>query len=443
MGSFLGVVPQQSPGKQRSAFQGKLICFLAFVVVSLCLFGLGAEARPKLTVVMSASAVDDNERAVSRFAAMHDVDIEIVSLPSGTLRRIEFIVTRFLGGLDMDITHITPEMAGALMKAGVAVDLQPFISKDPSLRLSDFVPAALDTYRMLTGEVYALPMDIALRGLIANLDAINDAGLAHPNNLTPDDWNWTRFMEYARKLTRYSPSGEVERYGIRWAPDNVDTLILQAGGYEFDHPTAPTKCGILLPQTIQALETWTSWFHPNPIATHSGSEDVASGKAAMGIHVSSHIDTFVDAKLLFSWDVVRYPKGPANNGHVETISAFMMTSNSKNPELAWKLLSFLVTDREAALYLLRSRARPSGYIPNLEIYNRSNFVAGAPPGVDLYREMVLNPFFKAKSSFPGAADFIAKMRDLLVADAITGKRSILDIATELDHFGAQILSELK
>lgn len=398
-------------------------------------------ARQKLVLVLSDGAMDYTEATVQRFGALHDVDVEMIPLPTGNKDRIEFMTARYIGGVDMDVVHVTPEMGASLMESGMIRNLQEFLARDTKIKLSNFIPAAVASYTRPSGEVYAIPMDVAIRCFMANLDRLEGAGLAHPNELSPADWTWDRLAAYGRRLTQVSATGSLTQVGFAWGESHIPTIIHQGGGYLFDHPTAPTKSGLLLPETMAAVETWASWFYPNPIAIRSGK--IHTSNAAMALQTSSDVREILQSKALFSWDIIRYPRGKANNAADETISAFGLISNTKHPTMAWELLKYLVTDKEMALDLIRVRSRPPSYIPNLSLYVRENFPPGAPPGVYVYREMLLHPEFQGRASFPGFDRFRDEFQKALRYDGITGQVAIRSILENFDQRAQLTLSELK
>lgn len=415
-----------------------LLCLLVFFAFLIPLSASASE-KPTLTLVIASAASEYTEPAVQRFAQAHDINVEILYLPSGTNARIEFIVNRFLGGLSTDLIYVTPTFVAGLIEAGIAADLRRFLERDPHLDPSDFVPAGLSSYSLPTGEIYGLPIDIALRSFLANLDMVSAAGLAHPNDLPPSNWTWEELAEYGRKMTRIRGDGSIEQWGFAFSEGHIPTLVVQAGGYFFDHPTAPKASGLLLPQTQRAVETWASWFHPNPIATRSG--NIQGGSVAMAIQTTSDLQRIVDLGVLFDWDVVRYPHGPANNAHTETMSAFIMGSNTEHPELTWELMKFLITDREHSLGLVNVRARPSAYIPNLDLYSFANFPQGSPPGVDLYYSMITHPHFQGDPGFGGWNRFRTTMESTMRYQVMTGEKSVRAALEELDQLARVLIQE--
>lgn len=416
-----------------------LICVVLWVVVTPS--SALALQRPLLRLAVSDSAVDYTEDTCRRFGATHDGDVELIVLPTGTQNRIEFLTARYLGGVDMDVVHLTPEISGALTESGILTNLQDFLGRDQSIKLKDFIPAAIASYSRPSGALYAIPMDVATRSFMANLDMLYEAGLGNPNDLDPADWTWDKLASYGRRLTKVSATGSLDQIGFAWGESHTATIIHQGGGYMFDHTTAPTKTGMLLPETVAALEKWSSWFYPNPIATRSGK--IQANKVAFAVQNSTDVRELVGSNTLFSWDVIRYPRGKAHNAVVETISAFGVVGNTKHPELSWKLLKFLVTDKQMARDLIAVRSRPPSYIPNLSLYVRESFPPGAPAGVYVYREMILHPEFQGKLSFPGADRFVDEFQRALRYEGITGQKAMRSILEDFNQRALLALSVLK
>ena len=328
-----------------------------------------------------------------------------------------------------------------LWDAGIALDLAPYLERDPRLSADDFVPWAISSFSRRSGEVYALVQNISIRSPVANLSMIREAGLPSPNELTPEEWNWERLEEYGRRLTVIGPDGALEVAGVEWSEAYTPTLVRQAGGFLFDHPAAPERSGLLRPETVAALETWVSWYHPNPIALRSRA--LRSGTVGIAVETSVEVGQLVNEPVAFDWDVILWPTGPLHNGHEETVGGPLVLRNVSHPQMAYELAKYMTTDVEAALGLIRVLLRAPGYLPNLGLFSLANFPEGAPPGVEHYRTMILNPNTAATPGFSGYPRFRAEYERLLREEGITGRRPVRSILEALNVLAENILSELR
>lgn len=289
--------------------------------------------------------------------------------------------------------------------------------------------------------VWAIPQQVVLRGLATNLDILDASGLQHPNDVGNDDWTWQTFEQYAKKVTHTDGDGSVQQMGMRWTDSLSPILVFQAGGYLFDDISDPTESGLLLPETISALEKYVEWFHPHPIARRSGG--IRNGDLAFSLTTSSSITDMArtgTGSSFFEWDVSRWPLGPDNNAHEGNVTGFAVFNNTPYPDLAWELVKFLGTDKKVAQDTVNLRGRPTAYIPNLDTFAPNNWPEGTPAGYHLFQEMLLHPKLAMKPGFIGYDDFVTTYREL-VRQAIEGKISVDEVVEESHRQAQRVLKE--
>lgn len=400
-----------------------------------------AQEQQQITIAISASSGTEEVLipAIERFSELHNVDVEVTLLPSGLDNRIDHLMVRYAGGVVIDVVYLNTRSGSVLYEAGMLQDLQPHIDRDPDVNLDDFIPATSEAYSSSDGAVYALPQTMVVRSPVVNLDIISASGLEHPNELRQSDWTWDNFEEYLNKVTLVNEDGSVKQMGVRWSDSLAHILISQAGGYLFDHQNNPTQSGLMLPETIQALETYVSWFHPNPIARRSGG--IRDGDLAFSVTTSSSVLDMIRSDFsTFDWDVVRWPLGPDNNAHEPGVVGFGIFNNSQHPELAWELVKFLAIDEQIARDTTLHRGRPVSYIPNISAFMPEHWPDNSPVGIQIFQEHVVNPALSVRPSFSGFDDWYSHYRDLL-RRAMEGEISVGELTEESDRQAKRILEE--
>lgn len=401
------------------------IIFSVIFMISSVGLSAFAQERPKLTIAISPSAAPYTEDAIRRFESLYNVDVDMLHLASP---RNEWLITRFLSGVKLDVVHTGPDDNAAMRRIGVAQDLVPFFEKDPDVSPDDWIPATLESFRGPAGEIYAVPKDVVLRAVMVNLDMVDQAGLRRPNEYSPLEWNWQRYREYGEQMVTVDGSGKLIVAGMSVGSQGVMNFWSQNGGYIVDHPALPTHSGLLKHETVSTVEEVASWFYPTPIATWSGS--IEGLEVAMTVRTSAFPWQITDAGI--NWDIVNWPHGLAHNAQKASVTGYMMYNETDYPELAWELIKFLTTEQGHSLGLIKELARPSAYIPNANaIYNMDNMPAGSPPSSHLYFDMLVHPQLGTRPGFPGYDQFRSQFLQKLRREIFTGDRDVRVVLEEL------------
>src|ERR1700690_747290 len=99
------------------------------------------------------------QKAVDDFKKIHPgVEVVLDRVPYGEY--ITKVLTQFAAGLAPDVMCVNAEQMVSFSSRDIFTDLKPYIDKDPSIKLADFYPEAIDHYTY-KGVLTALPRDIA------------------------------------------------------------------------------------------------------------------------------------------------------------------------------------------------------------------------------------------------------------------------------------------
>jgi len=273
------------------------------------------------------------------------VKVQMERIPFGDY--MTKLLTQFSAGSPPDVMWVNCNQLASFASRKMFLDLKPFVDKDPSLKLTDFYPEAINFYTV-DGELTAIPSNIApLAVVYYNKKEFDAAGVPYPK----DDWTYEEFLETAKKLTRKDAKGDVTQFGfvdewVMW-----DTWILAFGGQLVDNEKHPTRCVIDSPEAIAGMQFRADLLFkygvtPSPAQVTAmgnlGNSDLfMNGKAAMFHTGIWHVPTFRQVKGL-DWDVVEFPKGP--NGHrafAMDAAGYGILKTSKHPELAYELVKYL------------------------------------------------------------------------------------------------------
>ena len=235
---------------------------------------------------------------------------------------------------------------------GLVADLTPYIEKD-KYDMSDFYPQVVD-YFTIDGKIYGMPHTLGASYVFYNKDMFDAVGEAYP----PTDWNdktwtWDRMMNICSKIA-YQDTADptnstwclsrglypINSYAWLWGKD-----IFPQSLYETGYATEANLSDPEVLDIFQKYQDVTYKYHydqtgPEWMAT--GGDPFVMGKTAMqmwGVWGFDNTFTVED----FKWGIAAVPFGDPEADRKVAIWAnpWMMSSQSKHPEEAWKLLAFL------------------------------------------------------------------------------------------------------
>ena len=287
---------------------------------------------------------------------------------------------------------------------GAWLDLQPLMDAN-NYDLSDFDPAMVDFYRVQEEGQLGIPFAIFPSFVLYNIDLFDEAGLAYPPHEygapyvdaagNEREWNMDTLRELAMELT-------VDRNGNDATDPDFDTTNIVQFGW-MNQWTDPRGVGTFfgsgslvaddgsaqVPAVWEDAWRWTyagwweDWFIPN--GPYGGAEFLqgpggpfSSGNLAMMHNHLWYVATWALGDVNFNWDLAATP---SYNGEITSkmhADTFGILKSSKNPEAAFKVLTYLLSP-EVAPQLL-------------DIYG------GMPARISL-QESWLNNYFE--TNFPG------------------------------------------
>jgi multiple sugar transport system substrate-binding protein len=291
------------------------------------------------------------------------------------------------GGVAPDVSEMTLSQGGNMAPKGVFLDLRPLFSRDKDVKLSDFAPVALRALTWVDGAVWGVPLDVYPVATYYNIDMFEQAGLATPRDLSPEDWSWDYATRAARKLTMdTSGDGNVDQWGIQ-AHSNLIMYgfnLKQAGGGMYDRYVDPTRCTLNDPRTIQAYEWIADIYH-----REVGVDQFSQGRVGFSLVMGPTGIMELNKVASFRWDVGPPLWGPDNNGGYVAVNSLQISRYTKQPDLAWEWVKFLAAHRENTQDFVRGTTRLSSYAPTVPLY--SKLIHNPPPGVQHFGDVLVNP----------------------------------------------------
>nr|WP_092496371.1 sugar ABC transporter substrate-binding protein [Faunimonas pinastri] len=313
---------------------------LATAVTAAMLGSAHADTTLKLTeVITSPERTETLKGIVKGFEdANPGVHVEITSLPWG--QAFEKFATMVSAGDTPDVVEMPDRWLSLYANNGALESLEPYLKTwDNTAGLND---RALEVGRYVKNTAYMLPYGFYLRAMFYNKKLFQQAGVTEPPK-TLDE-----FREAAKKVSAIpGKSG----YCLRGGPGGLNGWIMfgatTAGNNTFFKPDGTST--IADPDWVKGLaflvDLYKNGYAPKDSVNWGFNEIVAgfySGTCAMLDQDPDALIAIAERMKPDEFGVAPMPKGPSGKAFPTLgYAGWSMFANSKNKDLAWKLISTL------------------------------------------------------------------------------------------------------
>lgn len=422
----------------RMPFRG----FWVFFVVLVAACGQLHAATGKVTLATPAvgGGIAIEQEAAESFTKATGVDVEIRILQSATYE--DQLITLFAAGSPPDVLYSAARNIGQLFQAGIVQPLDPFMARSRDFDIRDFFPTIVRAFT-IDNRIYGVPRGNQPFVMYVSRTIFEESGVSLP---TPN-WTWERqFLDIARRLTKDADGdGIPEVYGFNdvgtewWWP-----LVWSFGGGFLD--PAEKSYTLNQPAGVAALRFMTSLSQvervaPGPLVGLGGVMPAfVNKKAAM---FSS--DAVVGAQpgmqeAPLNWEVEEIPVGPAGRQTRLDGAGYSLSSQARQPELAWEFLKALTS--EAGIKSLTRAFRPGQVVPSRRtVALGEDFLrAPAPPASRM-------PFIRAldyaRAPYVGKEKW-TELRQILMSQTINPlHRGDVDVVAAVDRIAPAIEAVLR
>jgi len=357
--------------------------FSLFLALSLLLVisSVIVQAQDKITVTWfvglgggtELQQIDAQNQVVADFNASQDaIELVITIAPSYETGR-DVMSTLIAAGTPPDIVGPVG-VGGSNAYIDQWADLTSLVDAS-GFDLSVFDPALVDLYR--DGDaLVGIPFAVFPSVMYYNRSLFDEAGLEYPPSEFGEpyvldgeevEWNYETVAEIAKILTvdadgndatmdGFDPNNVIQ-FGLnfQWALQRLIWSDMQPEDI-YD----PAANSLVIPESWRTATEWlqdgiwNSSFIPNTTYSNSelfGSDNVfQSGNLAMAITPLWYTCCLGDSVGNFEWDFAVVPRSFDGEYHVSTdADTFRLTKGSANPEAAFTVLSYLLTDAASTL----------------------------------------------------------------------------------------------
>ncbi len=337
-----------------STFKGSSVGLLAInlLLVLLCLPGCGPRQQAIELDLWIADFNADTRKLldtdlIPRFEATHP-GVKVNTQYISWAHLDEKLTISFAGGVTPDVFQVGAEYVGGLAYRGMAQPLDDRIAKWG--QADDYFPASWSTC-IYQGKVYGLPYLSAPRVLLYRKDLLKRAGFDHP----PDTWE--QLAAAARRMTvKRGPVYEMAGMNLPVSWQFFVELLWENGGSIVSEDG--TRSMLDSPEAIEALQFYVDLYRKYEVCPTSGMPVAggqipvfASQRAAMEINNQFGI---YNVKKYAPEILSKVGIAPTPRRKERVISVYTdwlaMSPQSRNKDLAWELMTFLMEPENLAAY---------------------------------------------------------------------------------------------
>jgi multiple sugar transport system substrate-binding protein len=233
----------------------------------------------------------------------------------------------------------------SLASEGLVFALDEQIENDEEFDIDQY-PERLLTAFSVEDQIFGLPKDISVPGLIFNLDLFDAAGMEYPD----ESWTWQQLRTAAEELSRDdNGDGETDVFGF--AAFKLNFVLVDPAFYTVtDGPGATNyhrgdRVTLNDPRNVEALEFFRGMFFDDKSAPSAASQlnpvDLFNtGRIAM-LYGATHM-----FPALYSGDtdfgVTMLPSGEGGvRAATLMTSGFAVSENAGNVDAAWEAIKFM------------------------------------------------------------------------------------------------------
>ncbi len=320
-------------------------------VAALLLLSLPAAAQTRITFATRVER-EVYPEIIARFNETHsDIQVDLMQLETGGYG--DKLLTMFASGVGPDVFFVFEGEIAKWIRLGVMAKLDDFLAQDDELTVDALYAATFEpmTYK---GSIYGLSEYVNPNGLVwFNKTMYQESGMESPLELEArGEWTMDRMRADARKLTRFSPDGTREGYGVHipnwWGPL---FSVLYTNGFSVTDEEG--NLAINSQENLRAVEYLRQWvIEDRSTNVHEWPDEVALlSQKRLGMVVSGGWFTWlIDLIDPIEIDVVPMPAG-IEGGRAAFISnpALAMNPDSPHKEAAWTFMRWILVGEGARM----------------------------------------------------------------------------------------------
>lgn len=262
------------------------------------------------------------------------------------------ILLSHAGGIAPDVIRQNMDFSMGWIRKGMNLPLDSYIDGPDGIDRKDFIPILWDGLKH-EEKTYGVPQDINLIGLYYNRDLFDKAGMAYPD----ESWTWEDLKRAGERLTvDADKDGRAEVVGLDFAWNwwSLRPFIYQAGGRFWSSDGKRTV--IDSPEAVEALRYFKSLMRSYSFTRSSSTRGglgpdkfFEAGKVAIYLDGSWRTPSVKKNAPKLNFGVAPLPRGKVATS-VSGSCYWAISSGTKHPDAAWKLVKFLSSKEALTKY---------------------------------------------------------------------------------------------
>lgn len=275
-----------------------------------------------------------------------DIQVQVISSPNADYDNKLSVM--LAGGDEIDVFYgKSNTQYPSLVNNNYAMGLNELIEKNNF----DIAPYGdlLDKHYNIDGNIYALPYRSNNFLMYYNKNVFDEAGIPYPSN----DMTWEEFRELGLEVTSGDDTNKI--YGISFVPKTSFIVPAMIGaGKDFDVMTSDYSVLKHPLEYMLAIQNEDQSYEEYAISKSMNQDQMyfLKGQSATlynGIWFTQMLIENAD-KFDFEWGVAKAPYWAGQEQMAFTTSTpVLINANTKNADLAWKLVEFITGEKGAAV----------------------------------------------------------------------------------------------
>lgn len=275
---------------------------------------------------------------IKGFEEKYNVKVNFIETPFAELHQKLMTVAASKGD-DYDAVFVETDYVAQLAKAGVLEPLDSYMEDSETLKWDDFIDSAVER-NTLGGKHYAIPQVADVQTTIYNKEVLSDLGIENPPATIPE------FIDYCKKAKEKGYIPLALRYDSSAVPCQLMGLFLFADGGSFVKQDGDKWVANLDNETgmnwIKNVREIFANMEGDTLVTMDSTamyDALNAGKAGCTI-AGSWLYDVVNEDTREKLITAPFPKGSSGEASLMSGWNIGIFANSKNKDLAFKLLEY-------------------------------------------------------------------------------------------------------
>lgn len=274
------------------------------------------------------------------------------------------------------ITGTIKKVTTYVLETHPTISISKYKSSYPDAVLKDTIRpvnvAADPSKTQIEQRIVALPMSVDTLSMYVNKDLLNAAGVA----TVPT--TWSAFQTVIPRLTKQDAQGNLIQmgtalgtgYNVERSPDILAALMMQNGAVMSDDNGNPTFQAVPAslsgtrdePPAYQALQFYTDFANPGKEVYTWNAKQINSldafveGRVAFFFGYSYHLPVIRARAPKLNLGIAQLPQIEGNpTANFANYWAWTVSKKTKNADISWDLLNFMIGKDEAVKYLVAAK----------------------------------------------------------------------------------------